>query len=130
MGVGVCQRGERVRYNTIATMVLDLSTAEATDTLKRTMDRYTKPTLLVVDEMGYVRMHEQESNLAFQIFSQRHEARRSTVVTTNQPFGEWNRIFHNDAMAHAVLDRLVERSEVFYLEGKSYRETHRKRLSN
>ena len=73
-------------------------------------------------------LREPESNLVFQILSQRYEARRSTAVTTNKPFGEWNQTFHNDAMAHAVIDRLVERSEVFHLEGKSYRETHRQRL--
>jgi DNA replication protein DnaC len=130
LGCSLCQRAERVRYTTIGTMALDLTTSEATGTLKRAMDRYIKPALLVIDEVGYVRMAEQESNLVFQIFSQRHSGRRSTVVTTNQPFGEWNQVFHNDAMAHAILDRLVERSEVFYLEGKSYRETHRKRLDN
>jgi len=128
VGYRLCQKGVRVLYTSMSAMTLALATADATGTLKRTMEHYTQPALLIIDEVGYVRMSETESNLAFQIISQRHDRRRSTIVTTNRPFGEWNQIFHNDAIAHAVIDRLVERSEVFHLEGKSYRETHRQRL--
>ena len=128
LGYHFCQKGYRVRFVTLSRMSLDLVTADATETLKKTMRAYTRPALLVLDEMGYTTLREPEINLVFQILSQRYETRRSTVVTTNKPFGEWNQIFHNDAMAHAILDRLAERSEVFYLEGKSYRETHRQRL--
>lgn len=127
-GYRLCQKGVRVLHTGMSAMTLALSTADTTGTLKRTMENYTQPALLILDEVGYVRMTELESNLAFQIISQRHDRRRSTIVTTNRPFGEWNQIFHNDAIAHAILDRLVERSEVFHLEGKSYRETHRQRL--
>lgn len=129
-GYRLCQKGIRVLYTSMSAMTLALATADATGTLKRTMEHYTQPALLILDEVGYVRMSEIESNLAFQITSQRHDRRRSTIVTTNRPFGEWNQIFHNDAIAHAVLDRLAERSEVFHLEGKSYRETHRQRLKS
>ena len=96
--------------------------------LKKLHKNIDTPALLIIDEIGYTRLREIESNLVFQIISQRYENKRSTVITTNRPFGEWNQIFHNDAMAVALLDRLIERSEVFLLEGKSYRETHRKRL--
>jgi len=109
-------------------MSVDLVTADQTGTLKKTMLQFSQPALLLIDEVGYVTMREMESNLIFQIISQRYEANKSTVITTNRPFGEWNQIFHNDAMAHAVIDRLAQKSEVFYLEGKSYRETHRERL--
>jgi DNA replication protein DnaC len=128
LGWSLCQKGRRVRFATLSSMALDLITAEQTGTLKKAMYEYTHPALLILDEVGYVVLREPESNLVFQVLSQRYEARRSTAVTTNKPFGEWNQIFHNDAMAHAVIDRLVERSEVFHLEGKSYRETHRQRL--
>jgi len=128
LGYRLCQNSVRVLSTTMSTMTLALSTADATENLKSTMEHYTQPALLIIDEVGYVRMSETESNLAFQIISQRHDRRRSTIVTTNRPFGEWNQVFHNDAIAHAIIDRLVERSEVFHLEGKSYRETHRQRL--
>ncbi|MBU1783940.1 MAG: ATP-binding protein [Candidatus Omnitrophica bacterium] len=128
MGYFLCQDRLRVRFTTLENMSLDLKTADSTGTLRKAMLAYTQPALLIIDEIGYTRLREIESNLVFQIISQRYENKRSTVITTNRPFGEWNQIFHNDAMAHALLDRLVERSEVFHLEGKSYRETHRKRL--
>lgn len=130
LGWRLCQRGQRVRFVTLGELALDLVTAEATGKLKKTMRDYTQPALLILDEIGYTTLRELESNLAFQILSRRYETRRPVAVTTNKPFGEWNQTFHNDAMAHAVLDRLVERSEVFHLEGKSYREVHRQRLKN
>ena len=125
LGWSLCQKGRRVRFTTLSDMALDLLTAEQTGTLKKTMLEYTHPALLILDEVGYVVLREPESNLVFQILSRRYETRLSTVVTTNKPFGEWNQIFHNDAMAHAIIDRLAERSEVFHLEGPSYREAHR-----
>lgn len=128
LGYFFCQERVRVRFSNLSNMSLELTTADSTGTLKKAMLAYTQPALLIIDEIGYVNLREIESNLVFQIISQRYENKRSTMITTNRPFGEWNQIFHNDAMAHALLDRLVERSEVFHLEGKSYRETHRKRL--
>ena len=73
-------------------------------------------------------MSHQEANLFFQMISRRHDNHHPTVVTTNKPFGEWNQVFHSDATAHVIVDRLTERAEIFYLEGKSYRQTHRKGL--
>lgn len=128
LGYHLCQQGHRTLFTTMGRMMLHLTTSDSTGTLKRAIDHYTQPTLLILDEVGYISLRELESNLAFQVISTRHDKRRPIVVTTNRPFGEWNQIFHNDAIAHAILDRLVERAEVFYLEGKSYRGTHRKRI--
>ncbi len=128
LGYYLCQRGHRVLFTTMARLALCLTTSDSTGMLRRAIDHYTQPELLILDEVGYVSLRELESNLVFQVISTRHDKRRSFVVTTNRPFGEWNQVFHNDAIAHAILDRLVERAEVFYLEGKSYRETHRKRI--
>ncbi len=128
LGYRLCQKGVRVLFSTMSALTLNLMTADATGDLRRTIEHYTQPALLILDEVGYVLLREAESNLAFQVISARHDRRRSTIVTTNRPFGEWNQIFHNNAIAHAVIDRLIERSEVFHMEGKSYRETHRQRL--
>jgi len=128
LGYYCCQQCSRVRFTTLARMNLELITADSTGKLKTAMNAYAQPALLIIDEIGYIGMREVESNLVFQVISQRYENRRSTIITTNRSFGEWNQIFQNDAMAHALLDRLIEKSEVFHLEGKSYRETHRKKL--
>lgn len=131
LGYRLCQKNTRVRFTTFSALGIDLSAADSAGILKRVLLQYTQPELLILDEIGYVsRLRELESNLVFQIISQRYESGRSSVITTNKPFGEWNQIFHNDAMAHAIIDRLAERSEVFHLEGPSYREAHRKRLAD
>ena len=128
LGYFLCQQTQRVRFTTLSAMALELTTADSCGTLKKAILPFIQPALLILDEVGYTNLRELESNLVFQIISQRYEHKRSTVITTNRPFGEWNQIFHNDAMAHALLDRLVERSEVFHLEGPSYREAHRQQL--
>jgi DNA replication protein DnaC len=130
LGYCMCQNCLRVAFTTLSRMALELKTADLTGTLKKTMLTYTQPALLIIDEVGYANLGEVESNLVFQIISQRYENKRSIVITTNRPFGEWNQTFRDDAMAHALIDRLVERSEVFHLEGPNYRETHRKRLNS
>lgn len=69
--------------------------------------------------MGYLSLRQRESHLVFQVISTRHDRRRPTVVTTNGTFGSWKRIFADDGVANAVLDRLAEPAEVFQLERTS-----------
>jgi DNA replication protein DnaC len=129
LGYAQCQRGRSVLFTSLAAMVNHLSAAEATKTLHRALKTYQSPGLLEIDEVGYVSLRQPESHLVFQVISVRHDRRKPTVVTTNRTFGEWNQIFADDAVAHAILDRLAERAEVFHLEGTSYRETHRRPAS-
>ena len=70
------------------------------------------------------RVHSQ-SNLFFQVISQRHE-RKSTLITTNLPFADWGSIFDSTTVATAIADRLVYNSEILILEGSSYRKRSRK----
>ena len=126
LGYAQCQRGHRVLFTTLATLVNRLSAAEATKSLHQALKTYQSPSVLCIDELGYVALRQPESHLVFQVISLRHDRRRPTVITTNRVFGEWNQIFADDAVAHAILDRLAERAEVFHLEGTSYRETHRR----
>ncbi len=126
LGYAQCQRGHRVLFTTLATLVNRLSAAEATKTLHRALKVYQSPSVLLIDEIGYATLRQPESHLLFQVLSNRHDRKRPTAITTNRVFGEWNQIFAADAVAHAILDRLAERAEVFHLEGTSYRETHRR----
>lgn len=129
LGYAACQRTHRVLFLPCSTLLNRLVTAEATKELEREIRKMQTPALLVIDELAYVTMSHDEANLFFQLVSRRHDHTRPTVVTTNKPFSEWNQVFHGDATAHAIVDRLTERAEIFYLEGKSYRQTHRKGLS-
>lgn len=129
LGYNACQRGHRVLFIPCATLLNRLVTAEATKTLDREVKRIESQSLLVIDELAYLTMSHEEANLFFQVISRRHDRNRPTVVTTNKRFAEWNQVFHGDATAHAIVDRLTERAEIFYLEGKeSYRQKHRKGL--
>ena len=126
LGSAQCQRGHRVLYTTLAALVNRLSAAEATKSLHRALKAYQSPMVLCVDEIGYATLRQPESHLLFQVISLRHDRQKPTVITTNRIPSEWNQVFTDNAVAHAILDRLAERAEVFHLEGTSYRETHRR----
>jgi len=73
------------------------------------------------DELGYLALDQQTSNLFFQVVSTRYSQRRSTLITTNTAFSDWGNILHNTTIATAIADRLVENSEIFLLGGDSLR---------
>jgi DNA replication protein DnaC len=127
IGYGACQKGLSVLFVPCAEMVNHLQQAQKTFTLESELNKYRRPHVLVIDELGYVSLDTQASNLFFQVISARHDSGLGTVATTNLPFGKFNQIFANDAIAHAIVDRLVNTAEVFFLEGvDSYREHERK----
>ena len=130
LGYAACQRGHRVLFTPCATLLNLLVAAEANKELGRQVHKYESPALLVIDELAYLTMSHQEANLFFQVVSRRHDNGRPTAVTSNKPFAEWNQVFHGDSTAHAIVDRLTEQAEIFYLEGTSYRQTHRKGIDS
>jgi IstB-like ATP binding protein len=73
------------------------------------------------DELGYLALDQQTSNLFYQVISTRHSQKRSTIITTNTPFSDWGNILFNTTIATAIADRLVENSEIFLLGGDSLR---------
>ena len=98
-----------------------LSAAQAQSRLKHELKKFLAPTLLVLDELGYLPIDKTGADLLFQIISGRYQ-KGSTVITTNQPYKNWARIFNNDAtITSAVLDRLLHHAETILMEGKSYR---------
>jgi len=121
LGYAACQKGLSVLFLTAAQMVNHLQHAQKTFNLETELNKYRKPQVLIIDELGYVALDTQASNLFFQVISARHDAELGTIATTNLPFGKFNQIFANDAIAHAIVDRLVNEAEVFYMEGDSYR---------
>ena len=98
-----------------------LTAAQAIGQLKHALNRYIKPRVLVLDELGYLPIDKTGADLLFQIVSQRYE-RGSTVITTNRVYRKWSEIFNNDAtLTSAVLDRLLHHAETIVIEGKSFR---------
>ena len=75
----------------------------------------------LIDELGYLSLDQQTSNLFYQVISTRHSQKRSIIITTNIPFSDWGNILFNTTIATAIADRLVENSEIFLLRGDSLR---------
>ena len=114
------QAGKKVLFTTAMDMINHLIAAEADQSLLKKLHLYQSQDLLVIDEIGYLPLGQQGSNLFFQVISHRHEL-KSTIITTNLPFAQWGNIFDGTTVATAIADRLVYNSQVLILEGKSYR---------
>jgi DNA replication protein DnaC len=121
IGWKACQANCRILFTTAMNMVNHLVASQVDHSLVRKLKTYTDPTLLICDELGYLSLDQQTSNLFYQVISTRHAERRSTVITTNSPFSEWGNILFNTTIATAIADRLVENSEIFLLGGPSIR---------
>ena len=120
MAYAATQAGLKVLFTTAMDMINHLIAAEADNSMLKKLQYYQSQELLVIDEIGYLSLGTQGSNLFFQVISARHE-RKSTVITTNRPFAQWGEIFDNTTVATAIADRLVYNSEILILEGPSYR---------
>lgn len=125
LGYAACQKGISALFISAAEMVNQLSHAQKSYNLEQELNKYRRPQVLIIDELGYVQLDAQASNLFFQVISARHDQGLGTIATTNLPFGKFNQIFANDAIAHAIVDRLVNEADVFFMEGASYREHQR-----
>ena len=121
---GATQAGIKTLFTTATDMINHLIAAEADHSLLKKLQFYQSPDILVCDEIGYLPLGTQGSNLFFQVISTRHE-RKSTIITTNLTFSEWGKIFDSTTVATAIADRLVYNSEILIMEGKSYRKRTR-----
>jgi DNA replication protein DnaC len=120
IGQLACLRGHRVRFVTAADLVNDLVAAQARNGLHRRLAVWASYELVLVDELGYLSFDARGADLLYQVFNRRYQ-RASTVVTTNLPFKDWGKLFHNAAAASAIADRLVHRGLLIKIVGKSKR---------
>jgi DNA replication protein DnaC len=125
LGWRACQANQRVLFTTAMDMLNHLLASQVDHSLVRKLKVYTEPTLLVCDELGYLSLDQQTSNLFYQVISTRHSRKRSSVITTNTPFSDWGNILYNTTIATAIADRLVENSEIFLLGGDSLRKINK-----
>ena len=113
-------KGHNVLFTSAGQMLNELASQDGDSALKRRLAHYARPHLLVIDEVGYLSYSNRHADLLFEIVSRRYEE-RSTLITTNRPFGEWGEVFPNAACVVSLVDRLVHRSEIIALAGESYR---------
>jgi hypothetical protein len=125
VGWRACQANQRVLFTTAMDMLNHLLASQVDHSLVRKLKIYTEPALLICDELGYLSLDQQTSNLFYQVISTRHSHKRSTLITTNTAFSDWGNILYNTTIATAIADRLVENSEIFLLGGDSLRKANK-----
>jgi DNA replication protein DnaC len=121
IGWRACQANQRVLFTTAMDMLNHLNASQVDHSLVRKLRVYTESALLIVDELGYLALDQQTSNLFYQVISTRHSQKRSSLITTNAAFSDWGNILFNTTIATAIVDRLVENSEILLLGGDSLR---------
>ncbi len=116
-----CIKGHRVVYSLAIDIVNHLVAAQQTNCFEKELQKFVRPEILLVDELGYLPIDQKGADTLFQVISQRYE-RNSTILTTNRRFQDWPKTFNNDSiLTSALLDRLLHRAEVALIEGQSYR---------
>lgn len=124
LAVSACRAGHSIYFSSLDDMVRQLRAADELGRLNRKMRTYTRPAVLVLDEIGYLPLDRSDANLVFQIVSKRYE-RGPIILTSNKGFSEWGDVFGDDVLATAILDRLLHHCEVLSINGHSYRLKHR-----
>ena len=121
LGYAACERGISVRFTRAIDMINRLTTAQMNGTLELALKAYLKPSLLLLDELGYLPIDKRGADLLFQVVAARYES-GSIVITTNRPFRDWGRIFDVDnTLATAMIDRLMHHGEAMVIQGSSFR---------
>jgi DNA replication protein DnaC len=117
-----CQASKNVLFTSAAQMLNELAGGEMHGNITRVLRKYTHPTLLVVDDFAVLEMDTAQAKLAFQVISERYDHRRATAITTNRAFKDWTKVFPDPLNAQVIAERLTERSQVFLMDGKSFRD--------
>jgi DNA replication protein DnaC len=120
LAIAAAQNGRRVYYSTLADLITSLEEAQAAGRLARRLATLSYPSLLVVDEIGYLPVSRTGAVLFFQLISRRYE-HASTVFTSNKSFEEWGAVLGDEVMAAALIDRVLHHCHLVNIRGNSYR---------
>lgn len=123
LAIAAAKYGRRVYYSTLADLVTNLEEAQAAGSLKRRLPVLTHPSLMVVDELGYIPISNTGAMLFFQLMSRRYE-HASTILTSNKSFDEWGEVLGDEVMAAALIDRVLPHRHIVNIRGNSYRMRH------
>jgi len=120
IGLALIENGWRVLFTRTTELVQKLQVARRELQLESAINKLERFDLLILDDLAYVTKDQAETSVLFELISARYE-RKSMLITANQPFGEWNRIFPDPAMTLAAVDRLVHHATIFEMNVESYR---------
>jgi DNA replication protein DnaC len=124
IGYRAIQNGFETFCTTAAELIEDLSNASQRGQLHETLLTYTRPHVLVIDEVGYLTYGQDAANVLFHVVNERHLRKRPMIFTTNKPLSEWGKVLHDEDLAAAILDRVLERGRFIPLDGPSGRTRH------
>jgi DNA replication protein DnaC len=120
LGLALIENGWRVLFTRTTDLVQKLQLARRELGLEAAINRLDRFDLLILDDLAYVTKDQAETSVLFELISARYE-RRSLLITANQPFGEWNKVFPDPAMTLAAIDRLVHHATIVEMNVESYR---------
>ena len=120
IGYGLVEQGHRVKFIAALALVQQLQLAKQSFKLQDELIKLDKYSLLIVDDVGYVRKTEQETSVLFELITHRYE-RHSLIITSNKSFEDWDELFDDTTMTIAAIDRLVHHATIIHCEGESYR---------
>ena len=121
LGYTAVERGHSVRHTRVVDMINHLTAAQLDGSLGKALRSYVRPSLLLLDELGYLPIDKRGADLLFQVVAARYEV-GSIVISTNRPFREWGKILDVDnTLATALIDRLMHHGEALVIRGDSYR---------
>jgi DNA replication protein DnaC len=120
LGRKIVEHGHTVRFTTATALLATLGKAESEGNLGDKLTEYSKPRLLIIDELGYLPFERRAAHLFFQLVNRRYE-KGSLLVTTNQRVADWGVVFGDEVLATAILDRLLHHSHTLMITGDSYR---------
>lgn len=126
LGREAIRHGHTVLFVTAAALLTQLTKAYQDGKLEEKIAHFSKPKLLIIDELGYLPFDPKAAHLLFQLVSKRYE-KGSTLVTSNRSVGEWGEVFGDSVVATAILDRLLHHSHVITIRGESYRLKEKRR---
>lgn len=112
--------GHTVLFITAGQLLGDLAALDSDTAFRRRLRHYARPSLLIIDEVGYLSYSNRHADILFELVSRRYLA-KSTVITTNRPFAEWHEVFPAAACVVSLIDRLVHHAEIIAIEADSYR---------
>ena len=128
IGLAAIRAGSTVYYRSIFDTIRDFLHDEALSGQERVLQRYLKPDLLIIDDMGMKQLPKRSGEYLFEIVLRRHEV-KSTMMTSNRPLEDWGKLLGDVPSATAILDRFLHHAELLQISGKSYRLASRERGS-
>lgn len=112
--------GMTVYYTSLAHLIADLKKAAQQDKLEHRWRVYTRPEILIIDEVGYMQLDRTSAELLFRVICARYE-NGSIILTSNKYFGDWGELMNDAVIATAILDRLLHHAHIINIRGESYR---------